>query len=72
MMFLILLTIKFHQSVISWGDRYETFVGKDTSDSLFLPFTLWLDSNDYKIGGNLFSTEYNYIEITVCIYSNYL
>ena len=51
--------------LVRCGDRFVPYLGNDTSNILFLPLTLWINSTDYKVGGNLFSAEYNYVEIKV-------
>ena len=51
--------------LIQCGDRFAPYLGNDTSNILFLPLTLWINNTDYKVGGNFFSAEHNYVEIKV-------
>ena len=48
-----------------WGNRFAQFFDAQVATALNLDKMIWTHSLDYSIGGNFFSTEYNYISISI-------
>ena len=52
-------------SAVVWGNRLDSFLGAQMSQNMAANITIWPNTTELYIGGTFYSSEYNYISMSI-------